>query len=118
MADDPESVFEEPWVQPGHEVLKAVAEKWASLVICALRRGPKHYGELRRNVDGVSPKMLTQTLRRLERSGLVCRRSTDTVPPRVEYSLTALGQSLVGPLDGVFRWSEHHRDELESARRT
>lgn len=111
-----ETVYEEPWVQPGHEVLQAVGEKWASLVICALRRGPRHYGELRRHVDGVSPKMLTQTLRRLERAGLVSRRSTETVPPRVEYSLSALGQSLVGPLDGVFRWSQSHRAELESAR--
>ena len=85
-----ETVFEDPWVAPGYEVLRGIVDKWAPLVICALRKGPKHYGELQRALGSVSKKMLTQTLRKLEQYRLVERTAKDTVPPAVEYSLTPL----------------------------
>jgi DNA-binding HxlR family transcriptional regulator len=106
------TVFADPWVGPGYEVLQGIVDKWAPLVICALRKGPKHYGELHRALGNVSKKMLTQTLRKLEQYGLVERRAQDTVPPTVEYSLTRLGESLSVPLEGVFLWGESHRGEM------
>jgi DNA-binding HxlR family transcriptional regulator len=114
--DTERSVYADPWVEPGQEVLHRVAEKWASLVICSLRRGPKRHAELRRSLDGVSQRMLTLTLRRLEESGLVSRRVVKAAPPQVvEYALTPLGESLVGPLEGVLKWAERHHDELAGA---
>jgi DNA-binding HxlR family transcriptional regulator len=111
--DTKESVYEDSWVGPGHDVLQKVAEKWASLVICSLRHGPRRYGELRRSLEGVSPKMLTQTLRRLEDVGLVTRRVIEAGPPQaVEYSLSLVGESLVPPLEGILKWAESHRQEL------
>ena len=94
-------VYREPWVAPGYEVLQAVVDKWAPLVICALRKGPKRHGELRRAIGGISQKMLTQTVRKLEQFGLVARHVQDTIPPAVEYALTPLGESLSIPLEGV-----------------
>src|SRR4030081_369744 len=99
------SVYDDPWVEPGHQVLQQVAEKWASLVICALRGGPRRYGDLHRSLDGVSQKMLTQTLRRMERAGLVERRVIRADHPQVvEYALSPQGESLVQPLEGVLKW--------------
>lgn len=109
-------VFHEPWVRPGYEVLQSVVDKWGPLVICALRKGPKRHGELRRAIGGISQKMLTQTLRKLEQYGLVERRSEPSVPPAVEYSLTSLGESLTVPLEDVFKWGETHLEEMGSAR--
>jgi DNA-binding HxlR family transcriptional regulator len=107
-----QTVFEDPWVAPGYEVLQGVVDKWAPLVICALRKGPKHYGELQRALGSVSKKMLTQTVRKLEQYGLVERRAHETVPPTVEYALTPLGESLTIPLEGVFLWGEQHLSDM------
>ena len=107
-----ETVFHDPWVAPGYEVLQGVVDKWAPLVICALRKGPRHYGELQRALGNVSKKMLTQTLRKLEQYALVERRADAGVPPTVEYSLTPLGESLSIPLEGVFLWGESHLSEM------
>lgn len=97
-------------------VLDLVADKWAVIVIYVLARGTRRFGELQRAVGGVSQKMLTQTLRRLERDGLVERKVFPVVPPRVEYSLSPLGETLVTPLTSLCRWAEDHFWEVERAR--
>ena len=96
-------------------ILELFVSKWAIKIVHALSRGTKRHGELRRELTGVSQKMLTQTLRDLKRAGLVERMSYDLVPPKVEYSLTRLGRSFVKPLNALCRWAESHREELESA---
>jgi DNA-binding HxlR family transcriptional regulator len=91
---------------PSRRVLAVLAEKWTLLVVSQLANGPMRTAEIRRSVDGVSEKMLIQTLRKLEGFGLVSRRSYPEVPPRVEYRLTPLGRSLAR-LTGLFgRWVE------------
>jgi DNA-binding HxlR family transcriptional regulator len=101
---------------PTRRVLDIVADKWTTLIISALSHGTRGFQQLRREVDGVTQKMLTQTLRELERDGLVSRRAYATVPPRVEYSLTPLGHTLTGPLWAVKEWAEAHVEEIEAAR--
>jgi len=110
-------VFGESWVAPGYEVLQTVVDKWGPLVICALRKGPKRYGELQRAIGGVSQKVLTQTVRKLEQFGLVARRISGTAPLAVEYALTPLGESLIVPLEGLFKWGETHIGEMAPATR-
>ncbi|HEU4452920.1 MAG TPA: helix-turn-helix domain-containing protein [Longimicrobium sp.] len=97
-------------------VLDLVADKWAVIVIYVLARGTRRFGELQRAVGGVSQKMLTQTLRGLEHDGLVERKVYPVVPPRVEYSLSPLGETLVEPLSSLCRWAEDHFWEVERAR--
>jgi DNA-binding HxlR family transcriptional regulator len=97
-------------------VLDLVADKWAVIVIYVLARGTRRFGELQRAVGGVSQKMLTQTLRGLERDGLVERKVFPQVPPRVEYSLSPLGETLVQPLSALCAWAEEHFWEVERAR--
>ena len=93
---------------PSRRVLAVLAEKWTLLVVSQLANGPMRTAEIRRAVDGVSEKMLIQTLRKLEAFGLVSRRSYPDVPPRVEYRLTPLGRSLAR-LTGLFgRWVERN----------
>jgi DNA-binding HxlR family transcriptional regulator len=99
------------------EVLDLIANKWTALVIHRLASGMRRYGELRREIEGISQKMLTQTLRGLERDGLVSRTVHPVVPPRVEYELTPLGQGLKAPLCALCHWAESHLDELHEARR-
>lgn len=94
-------------------VLELFVSKWAIKVVHALARGAKRHGALRRELVGVSQKMLTQTLRDLESAGLIQRTAYNLVPPKVEYSLTRLGQSFVEPLNALCNWAETHRDELE-----
>src|SRR5262245_6028323 len=98
------------------QLLERIGEKWTALVIRVLSSGTLRYSDLQRRIGGVSQKMLTQTLRGLERDGLVERRVYPVVPPRVEYSLTPLGRTLVEPLDAVCRWAERHLGELLAAR--
>ena len=100
------------------QVLDLVADKWAVIVIYVLARGTRRFGELQRTVAGVSQKMLTQTLRGLERDGLVERKVYAVIPPRVEYSLSPLGETLVEPLSALCRWAEDHYWEVERARGT
>src|SRR4051812_32839380 len=83
---------------PARALLEILAEKWALLLVHMLASGPARTAELRRRIGGISDKMLIQTLRRLERSGFVARHAYPEVPPRVEYSLTALGRSLSEPI--------------------
>jgi DNA-binding HxlR family transcriptional regulator len=98
------------------QVLELIADKWATLVIYALARGTRRYSELQREIQGVSQKMLTQTLRDLERNGLVERTVYPVVPPRVEYALTPLGKTLQEPLCTLCRWAEEHLGEVQAAR--
>ena len=102
---------------PARAVLEVLAEKWALLLVHRLARGPARTSELRREIGGISEKMLIQTLRRLERNGLVQRRAYPEVPPRVEYALTPLGASLSGPITVLDRWVEQHLPELSAAQR-
>jgi DNA-binding HxlR family transcriptional regulator len=101
---------------PARDALGLVGEKWAVLVVLLLADQPFHFGQLRRALDGVSQKMLTQTLRNLERNGLVQRRVFPTRPPSVEYSLTTLGIGLAEPLLRLGEWVERHTDDVIAAR--
>lgn len=102
---------------PSHTVLETLSSKWVYLVICALRGGTMRHGELARKLEGISPKMLAQTLRELERDGLVHREVFPVIPPRVEYSLTDLGRDLSGLLNHIRAWAELHVPDILEARR-
>ena len=97
-------------------VLDLIADRWTALVIYALAEGTQRYSELQRTIGGVSQKMLTQTLRNLERDGLVKRQVYPVVPPKVEYTLTPIGQTLIEPLRAICKWAEEHLRDLEQAR--
>jgi DNA-binding HxlR family transcriptional regulator len=98
------------------QVLELLAEKWALLVIHALGDGAKRTSQLRQRVGGISEKMLTQTVRKLERNGFVTREVYRQVPPRVEYRLSELGRSLVDTVAALDRWVEDHIAAVEEAR--
>ncbi|MGX1811966.1 winged helix-turn-helix transcriptional regulator [Nocardia sp. NPDC055321] len=100
---------------PARMVLNLIADKWALLVIAALGGGTLRYGELRRRLEGISPKMLSQTLRSLERSGLLTRTQHPTIPPRVEYTLTSLGESLRTPTEAFKNWAEQNVAQILAA---
>lgn len=99
----------------GHQILEHVANKWTVLIVYALTQGKKRYSELKQQIVGISPKMLIQNLRSLERYGLIAREVYPTVPPRVEYSLTPLGTSLVEPLAILGEWAYQHISEVKTA---
>ena len=101
---------------PTRMVLDRIADKWTVLIVGALEEKTKRFGELRREVGGVSQKMLTQTLRGLERDGVVVRTVYASVPPKVEYSLTSLGRTLVRILEEIREWSEHNIEDVLKAR--
>ncbi|WBB56337.1 helix-turn-helix domain-containing protein [Verrucosispora sp. WMMD573] len=98
------------------QVLDRIGDRWSVLVVLTLAEGPKRYGELADRIDGVSHKMLTQTLRGLERDGLATRMVHATVPPRVDYELTDLGRNLLNLLAGLEAWATDHLAEVEAAR--
>ena len=100
---------------PTRRALDRIADKWTALIVGLLAERTHRFGELRRSIEGISHKVLVQTLRSLERDGLVHRRPRATSPPTVEYSLTPLGTSLVGPLASIRDWAEEHIDELHAA---
>lgn len=100
---------------PAHQMLEQIANKWTLLILFSLSQGKKRYNELKLQIDGVSPKMLIQNLRNLERHGLVKRRIYPTVPPIVEYSLTELGISLFGPLAALGEWAYHYLQNIQIA---
>jgi DNA-binding HxlR family transcriptional regulator len=102
---------------PTRTVLDIVADKWTSLLIVALVPGTKRFQQLKREIGGITQKMLTQTLRSLERNGLVERRAYATVPPRVEYTLTRLGHTLSDTLEALQDWSVAHVEEIQRARK-
>jgi len=97
-------------------VLDLIADKWTVLVITVLARGTRRYGQLQREIGGITQKMLTQTLRKMEEDGLVKRTIYAVIPPKVEYSLTELGETLLEPLSAVCRWAENNLTEVEQAR--
>ena len=99
------------------EILSRVGDKWSVQVVVQLGTGPKRFNELRRIVGGISQRMLTLTLRGLERDGLVTRTVYPTVPPRVDYQLTGLGCSLLNTVRGLGQWAIQNRDEILEARR-
>ena len=101
---------------PSRAILELIADKWTLLILPALRRGPKRNGDLMRQIGGVSQKMLTQTLRELERNGLVARFDHQEVPPRVDYELTDLGRSLSDAVRKLDSWAENHIPEVQTAR--
>jgi DNA-binding HxlR family transcriptional regulator len=100
---------------PTRLVLNRIADKWTVLVVGSLARGTRRFSELRRAIDGISQKMLTQTLRGMERDGLVDRKVYPTVPPKVEYSLTELGRTLVNVLEEIRAWSEGNIEKVLEA---
>lgn len=102
---------------PSRQVLDLIADKWTAIIIYRLSQGTKRYSELQREINGISQKMLTQTLRRLERDGIVERKVYAVIPPMVEYSLTPLGQTLIEPLCKLCKWAETNIPEIEAARR-
>lgn len=99
------------------EILSRVGDKWSVLVVSLLGSGPMRFSELRRSVDGISQKMLTTTLRNLERDGFCTRTVFATVPPRVEYELTALGRDLLVPVKALGDWAVANRERIDAARR-
>jgi len=98
------------------EVLSRVGDKWTVLVVSAMGDGPKRFNELRRALGSISQRMLTLTLRGLERDGLVTRTVFPTIPPRVDYELTKLGRSLLEPVSGLGLWARQNRLAIQEAR--
>jgi DNA-binding HxlR family transcriptional regulator len=101
---------------PSREVLDRIGDTWSVLIVVSLADGEQRYTELARRIDGITPKMLTQTLRGLERDGLVHRTVHPVVPPRVDYALTDLGHSLLDVVKALEGWAEHNIDEVVRAR--
>jgi DNA-binding HxlR family transcriptional regulator len=115
-------------LKPGHmhltgdcraisELLSRVGDKWTVLVVNLMGSGPKRFSEIKREVGGISQRMLTLTLRALERDGLVTRTVTPSIPPRVDYELTDLGRSLLAPVQALGSWALSNRERIEEARR-
>src|SRR5687767_6057681 len=96
-------------------LLSRIGDKWSVLVVGALADGPRRFNELRRDIPSVSQRMLTLTLRGLERDGMVSRTVTPSIPPRVDYELTALGRSLLGPVTALTDWAIAHMAEINEA---
>src|SRR6202023_1501104 len=97
-------------------VLARVGDKWSVFVIMLLGNGPRRFNEIKRMVGGISQRMLTLTLRGLERDGLVTRTVFPTIPPRVDYELTDLGRGLSKPVEALGRWAIDHQTEIQAAR--
>jgi len=101
---------------PVRHVLDQIGDKWSTLMLLALSEKPYRFGELRRLIPDISQRMLTQTLRDLQRNGLISRTVFPTQPPSVEYRLTTLGQSLLEPVGALVRWAESHYGRILTAR--
>ena len=98
------------------EVLARIGDKWSILIVSTLGDGPRRFNEIKRLVGGISQRMLTLTLKGLERDGLVTRHVTPSIPPRVDYELTALGRDLLRPVAGLGDWARANQDKIRSAR--
>jgi DNA-binding HxlR family transcriptional regulator len=98
------------------EVLNRIGDKWSVQIVDLLGGGAMRFSELRRAIEGISQRMLTHTLRGLERDGLVTRTVFPTIPPRVDYELTALGETLLEPIQGLAEWAAANRFSIQSAR--
>lgn len=106
----------DPALCPVRTILAKIGDKWSILLMHELRSGQKRFSELARALPDISQRMLTSTLRKLERDGLVSRHVTPSIPPRVDYKLTSLGHSLLTPLDGLSAWASVHRSQILKAR--
>lgn len=102
---------------PTRMVLDRIADKWTVLVVSALKNDTKRFGTLKKEIDGISQKMLTKTLRGMERDGLIKRKAYPTIPPKVEYSLTPLGMTLVGVLQNIQLWAESNIEKMIKSQR-
>ncbi|AKU16306.1 winged helix-turn-helix transcriptional regulator [Luteipulveratus mongoliensis] len=100
---------------PSRTVLHRIGARWTVFVVNALEGGPMRFTELKAHIQGITPKVLTETLRALEHDGLIQRTSYDESPPRVEYELTELGRSLLVPLSAVRAWAEEHVPDIQAA---
>ncbi len=98
------------------EILSRIGDKWSVMIVGALHNGPVRFNELRAKINGISQRMLSRTLRNLERDGLVTRTQYPEIPPRVEYELTPLGRSLEPAIKQLWEWSVTHFDDVSSAR--
>ncbi|MFI7129121.1 winged helix-turn-helix transcriptional regulator [Nonomuraea sp. NPDC050153] len=115
--DEARQTFDAYFAQcPSRKLLDTLSDKWVTLLLTALSERPRRYGDLSRRIAGVSQKMLTQTLRGLERDGLVSRTLTPSVPVRVDYALTPLGESLMPLVAAIKSWAETHIGDVEAAR--
>ena len=101
---------------PVRGVLDKISDKWSMLLVMTLASGPKRFNQLRRDVPDISQKMLTQTLRDLQRDGMVARRVFDTKPPSVEYRLTPMGESIIAPFGHLIRWAGENHPLINQAR--
>ena len=101
---------------PMAEVLGTISGKWTVFIVGALSAGPRRFSQLRREIEGISQKMLTATLRDLERDGFVMRTVTPSIPPRVDYELTEMGRELREPLHVIGSWAQANRQRVEDAR--
>ncbi|MBU2670043.1 helix-turn-helix transcriptional regulator [Actinoplanes bogorensis] len=101
---------------PSRQILDRIGDTWSVLVVGMLADGPQRYSSLAKRIEGISPKMLTQTLRGLERDGLIGRTVYAEVPPRVDYELTILGLSLLDLVRALSRWAETHIGDVQAAR--
>ena len=99
-----------------NDILSTIGDKWTVLIVMTLAKGPMRFNEIRRAVDGISQRMLTLTLRGLERDGFATRTVFPTVPPRVDYALTELGKTLIAPLTAIGTWAIAHREAVADAR--
>jgi DNA-binding HxlR family transcriptional regulator len=115
VTEDPQDVYAGEC--PARALLDRIANKWATMLVGLLaeNENPVRFGDIRRQITGISQKMLTQTLRDLERDGLVVRRAYPVIPPRVEYSLTALGRTLEEPMRALSEWAERHMADVHAA---
>lgn len=116
VTDSPVVSVEEQTTCPVREVLDRIGDKWSVLVVTLLGDGTRRFSELQRAIEGISQRMLTRTLRSLERDGLVNRTVYPTVPPRVDYELTDLGRTLLEPVAAVAAWAEENREAVQAAR--
>lgn len=98
------------------EILSRVGDKWSVLIIMTLGRGPRRFNEIKRAINGISQRMLTLTLRGLERDGIVTRTVAAAAPPRVDYALTGLGRDLLGPVTALGDWARRHAPCIHAAR--
>lgn len=124
QAQDLASVYVERWnaaadlsgACPVRDVLDKIGDKWSMLLVMTLASGPKRFNQLHRDIPDISQKMLTQTLRNLQRDGMVARQVFDTKPPSVEYSLTTLGQSLIVPFGHLIEWANDSIGTIQQSR--
>jgi len=115
MTEGTETAFEQPC--PIRDVLDRIGDQWSLLTLGALRGGTRRFSELMRDIGDISKQMLSQTLRRLEQDGFVQRKVYPEVPPRVEYTLTDLGQSFLGPIEILVQWADENHRAIVTARR-